>query len=106
MLVFDTSAYINGRRHHLPIETFPSVWELVGYAMDDGRVIGPRKVLTELSVRDDDIYEWVRGHQGAFLEPTEDVQREAGRVAARLPDSHTRGEADPWVTGCHEAGQR
>ena len=97
MLVFDTSAYINGRRHHLPIETFPSVWWLVSDAMEDGRVIGPRKVLAELSARDDDIYAWAREREGAFLEPTEEVQGEAGFIAAQLPESHTRGEADPWV---------
>lgn len=97
MLVFDTSAYINGSRHHLPMGTFPSVWELIGEAMSDGRIISPRMVWTELKAHDDDLFRWAKDFRDSFIDPTEAVQREAGRIEAELPPSRTRGLADPWV---------
>jgi hypothetical protein len=45
MLVFDTSAYLNGWRDHYPPKTFPSVWKLIEDAMVDQRIIAPREVL-------------------------------------------------------------
>jgi Domain of unknown function (DUF4411) len=58
MLVFDTSAYLNGRRDHYPPRTFPSVWDLVAVAMTDGRIIAPREVHREIVAKDDEIAEW------------------------------------------------
>ena len=97
MLVFDTSAYVNGRRDHYPAETFPSVWKLIGEAMDDGRVISPREVLNELRANDDDTSRWARERPGCFVAPSEDVPREAGAVLAMLPNPGVRDGADPFV---------
>jgi hypothetical protein len=104
VFVFDTSAYINGARHHYPYATFPSLWDLIGEAMGDGRIIAPRAVFTEIDQKDDDVCAWVRQRPAAFVEPSEDVQRRAGEIQAALPRSHTRDEADPWVVA--EAGVR
>ncbi len=41
MLVFDTSAFLNGRNDHYPPATFPSVWQLVVDALTDGRIYDP-----------------------------------------------------------------
>lgn len=97
MLVFDTSAYVNGRRDHYPFATFPSVWLLVGNAMDDGRIIAPREVLNELRAKDDETCAWAKDHAAAFVEPTEAVQREAGVIYGMLPNPGMRDAADPFV---------
>jgi hypothetical protein len=76
VLVFDTSAYLNGRRDHYPPKTFPSVWDVVGAAMTDGRIIAPREVYRELVAKDDDITEWCKQlPTHVFVDPIEPVQR-------------------------------
>lgn len=97
MLVFDTSAYINGWRDHLPQATFPSVWELVASEMQAGRIIAPREVYVELTRKDDEVSAWARERAAVFVEPTPEVQQEAGRILALLPDPGVRDGADPFV---------
>ena len=60
MLVFDTSAYINGWRVHYPLATFPSIWELFEECMGDGRILASRVVYTELEAKDDDVFAWAK----------------------------------------------
>lgn len=98
MLVFDTSAYINGQRDHYPAATFPSVWNLISDAMSDGRIIPPREVYRELTAKDDDIAEWAKARSGTFVDPTAEVQREAGVIFQMFsPGSGRRDGADPFV---------
>jgi hypothetical protein len=58
VLVFDTSAYLNGRRDHYPPNSFPSVWDVIAVAMTECRIIAPREVYRELVAKDDEITEW------------------------------------------------
>jgi hypothetical protein len=97
VFVFDSSAYINGWRHHYPRATFPSVWALIEDAFDDGRVLSPREVYNELTRKDDDVAAWAKQRIDGFVEPTEDVMRAAGAIFEHeLPDTG-RDAADPWV---------
>jgi hypothetical protein len=97
VLVFDTSAFINGWRYHYPPSTFPSIWELFGYAMADGRIVAPRAVYLELDDKDDEVFKWAKGLKQHFCEPTEAVQRLAGAIEATLPKPGVRDQADPFV---------
>ncbi len=97
MLVFDTSAYLNGRRDHYPPATFPSVWEVVSDGMADGRIVAAREVYRELTTKDDDIAGWAKERAEVFVEPSEDVQRAAGAVYALFPNPGRRDGADPFV---------
>jgi hypothetical protein len=97
VFVFDTSAYINGWRDHYPPATFPSVWGLIEQAFRDQRVISPREVYVELERKEDDVAEWAKHHPAAFVEPSEDVQRESGAIYATFPNPGIRDAADPWV---------
>lgn len=95
--MFDTSAFINGWRTHLRPATFPSVWRIVGEALDDGRIVCPREVLKELRRQADELSAWVEPHAAAFVDPLPPVQREAGRIYAMLPNPGIRDAADPFV---------
>lgn len=97
MFVFDTSAYVNGWRDHYPPPTFPSVWVLIESALGDARVISPRAVYNELMDKEDDVAKWARARVAAFVEPGEEVQREAGRIQATFPNPGIRDVADAWV---------
>lgn len=97
MLGFDTSAYINGQRDHLPLVTFPSVWSVIEEAIDDHRIILPREVYRELTAKDDDLAAWIEERSAAVILPSQDVQREAGRLMAEFPQRGVRNVADPFV---------
>jgi hypothetical protein len=97
MLVFDTSAYINGWRVHYPPETFPSVWELFEECMRDGRIIAPREVYNELETKDDDVFAWAKRLEALFVDPSEAVQAAIGPIAALIPNYGVRDLADPFV---------
>jgi hypothetical protein len=97
MFVFDTSAYINGRRDHFFPKTFPSVWKLVSESVNDGRIICPRAVYREVTVEDDDVASWIQAFAGLVVEPSPEVQHAVGPIQARLPNPGTRDGADPFV---------
>jgi hypothetical protein len=84
VFVFDTSAFINGRKFHFLPTIVPSIWKQIEDAIDDGRVIVPREVFRELTVIDDDTAAFIRRHAGAVVEPSELVQRRAGELAAEF----------------------
>jgi hypothetical protein len=97
MLVFDTSAYLNGWRDHYPPKTFPSVWKLIEDAMVGQRIIAPREVLNELKRKDDEVASWAKTRAELFVEPSGQVQSEAGIILAMLPNPGIRDGADPFV---------
>lgn len=97
MFVFDTSAFINGWRHHYFPATFPGVWTTVAAGLNDGRIMAPREVLNELQRRDDDIYEWARSLSAAFVDPSDEVQNAVGPIYALFSRPGDRDAADPWV---------
>jgi len=97
MFVFDTSAFINGWHDHYPFETFPSVWDLVGAALDDGRVVAPREVFRELVKKDDDVAGWAKQHEPRFVDPSVEIQKKAGELQVRFPKPNVRNIADPFV---------
>jgi hypothetical protein len=97
VLVFDTSAYINGQRDHLPLPTFPSVWKLIEEAIDDGRIVLPREVFRELTAQDDTLAAWIHVHASAAVTPSEEVQLDAGRIGNEFPAPGIRNGADPFI---------
>ena len=103
MLVFDTSAFINGQRHHFLPSIVPGAWTLVEEAIDDGRVIVPRAVYVELLVYDDDVAGLIKRHSAAVVEPSKRVQRRAGEFQAQFPKPGTRNKADPFILAEAEA---
>jgi Domain of unknown function (DUF4411) len=103
MFVFDTSAYINGWRDHLPPATFASVWAFISDQMETGRILAPREVLTELLQKDDEVAGWARARGASFVEPSEAIQRRAGEIYQDFPNPAVRDGADPFVIAEAEA---
>ena len=97
MLVFDTSAYINGQKDHFLLTVVPSVWTLIEQAIDDRRIILPREVYRELTQIDDDLSTWIKRHSGVVAEPSEGVQRRAGESLPHFPTTAGRNRADPFI---------
>jgi uncharacterized protein DUF4411 len=96
--VFDTSAFVNGRRDHYPPETFPTLWQTVEQAIGDGRVIVPRAVYVELEAKDTPTYAWARHFAHFCQEPSEAVQSEVGPIYVEVKGTGaTRDAADPFV---------
>ncbi len=101
--VFDTSAFINGRRDHFFPDMVPSAWRLVEDAIEDGRVLVVRAVLRELEEQEDDATELVQRHADAVVEPSEALQKRAGELALEFPAHHRRHRADPFILAEAEA---
>jgi hypothetical protein len=98
MFVFDTSAFLNGWRDHLPPTTFSTVWKFIDGCLDDGRVIGPRQVYVEIIKKDDEVAKWAKERQAKFVDPDPAIQGVAGDLWARLYAANPqRNQADPWV---------
>lgn len=97
MFVFDSSAFINGSRHHYHLDTMPSVWRLVEAAIDDGRVIVPREVYREIFDQEDEISQLLKRHQAAVIDPSREVQMRAGQLQSEFPKPGLRDKADPFV---------
>jgi len=96
VLVFDTSAFLNGRNDHLPPRTFPSVWQLVADALTDGRIFLPRAVWVEACAQDDHTKAWIKDHTA--IDPIEEVQRAVGEIYLQFSaGSGRRDGADPFV---------
>lgn len=95
--VFDTSAYLNGWRDHYPPPTFSGVWDLVGSALEDGRIVLPREVLREITAQDDDVQRFIEQHAEIAVDPSPEAQAVAGKIYAKLPKPGVRDKADPFV---------
>jgi Domain of unknown function (DUF4411) len=97
VLVFDTSAFLNGWHDHYPPATFPSVWDVIGDAMAAGRIVTPREVYREITKLDDDVCAWAKMRAGHITDPIADVQRQAGTIVGMFPNPGVRNRADPFV---------
>lgn len=97
MFVFDTSAYINGQHNHFFSSMLPSVWTLVGEAIEDGRILVPREVFRELTNFDDDLAAWIAVRERFVVDPSKLVQQRAGAIESQFPKPGIRNGADPFI---------
>ena len=99
--VLDTSAFINGWRHHYRLPVFEGVWDALGEAMDRGVVASPSEVLVELSKKAGDaLHTWALGHPAAFVAPEASWIPHVGAIRPYAPhwfDGAGRDEAAACV---------
>jgi len=97
VFVFDSSAFINGARHHYHLDTMRPIWALVERGVDDGRIIVPREVFREIANQEDEISELLKANEAAVVDPSKAVQLRAGQLQALFPKPGLRDQADPFV---------
>jgi predicted nucleic acid-binding protein len=97
----DTSALLDGWVRWYPPDTFQTLWDNIGALIDNGIMVAPEEVFTELAKKDDDVYKWAKKNKSMFLSPVEDIQiatAEILNIYPRLVDSRKdRSQADPFV---------
>jgi hypothetical protein len=97
----DTSCLVNGWGKHYPPDMFAPVWAHLDGLIQRKVVIASSEVLEEIKRQTDDLHEWCRDRDDAFMELTPDVQQNVARVLADYPrlTAAGRNRADPFVIG-------
>jgi hypothetical protein len=57
----------------------------------------PRSVYDGLHRQDDDVSTWIAGFEKLKVTPGQAVQERAGEIHQRIPNSHLRHDADPFI---------
>lgn len=97
---FDSNAFIEPWKRY-PVAVFPSLWDRLGAAMDDGLVIAPDEVYREIQKQEDPLYAWLKPRKRLFRTidtPLASALTEVLAVErfARMLEVG-RNQADPWV---------
>ena len=101
MYVIDTSALLDGWVRHYPPDVFPSLWSHVEEMVKTGELLSPDEVLSELSQKDDAVFQWAKTNAAMFVPLDEDVQRATQEILDEFPRlvgaMKDRNRADPFV---------
>lgn len=70
---------------------------MVGAALEESRIILPREVFREITKQDDDVKQFIDRYSSLAVDPSPEVQKEAGAIYQTLPKPGVRDVADPFV---------
>lgn len=97
----DTSVLIESWGRHYRPKGFPSFWDRVHHAIEDGVFIAPAIVLNELERKEDDLWQWTKEREQLFIPLTVDLQLAQediiNRFSRLINQSNGKSMADPWV---------
>lgn len=97
----DTSAWIDAYNRTYPARVFGALWERVEQAIEEGIIVVPPQVITELRRQEDDLAKWITKRQKIVREPDMDAIAFNTQIAADFPAwttlESTENMADPWV---------
>ena len=98
---FDTSAFIEPWVRFYPRDIFEPHWQWIEKLIQEGIVRSTELVKTELSVTEDELFEWAKEQNGLFIPINTEIQPVLQEIVAQFPqltDHHRdRSGADPWV---------
>ena len=98
---FDTSAFIEPWVRLYPRDIFGPHWQWIEKLIQDEVVRSTELVKTELSVTEDELFEWAKKQEHLFVPIDTDIQAALQEVITQFPqltDHHRdRSGADPWV---------
>ena len=101
MYVIDTSALLDGWVRHYPPDVFPSLWSHVEEMIRTGELLSPDEVLSELSQKDDAVFQWAKTNAAMFVPLDEDIQRATQEILDVFPRlvgaMKDRNRAAPFV---------
>ena len=97
--IIDTSSLIELSKSN-PLDLYPIVWKKVEGLIYSNRLISPREVLNEISLRDDELTIWSKAHKELFIDPTPQQVNNVRDILSKYPsiiNVKNRYSADPWV---------
>ncbi|MGE5586267.1 MAG: DUF4411 family protein [Bacillota bacterium] len=102
MYCIDTSALIHAWRRDYPPDVFQSLWDQLDRLIKQGRLFSSIEVLLELKRGGDEIYQWAKQREHAFLDADATVQRVVATIVDSFPsflpsDSPDGIWADPYI---------
>lgn len=101
MYIIDTSALLDGWVRYYPPDVFPQLWTYLEGMIVSGELLSPDEVLSELSQKDDAVYEWARVNSAMFVPLDEEIQRATAEILSQFPrfvgTMKDRNRADPFV---------
>lgn len=100
--VLDTSALIGAWVRTYPPANFPNFWDNLDATAQQGRIVVPEEVVTELRAKQDELLTWVRDREEWLKMPTTRAVMAKTRTVLREHPGLTqpgtgRGRADPFV---------
>lgn len=102
----DSSAWLDGWARDYPQEVFPSLWEKLAEAIDDGLLWCSEEVYVEIKKKDDGLHNWLKARKRVLVPINEEIQAiilELLSEYPRLVDTHrNRSQADPFVIATAE----
>ena len=103
LYIIDSSSLIEIKRRY-PREMLPGIWADLHALVQRDQLIAPIEVMREIFQRDDELTEWIKGHEKMFREIDESVWERAGSVVAQFPqmaayDTTKTAHADPFIIG-------
>ncbi len=97
----DTNALIDLWRRVYPPDVFKGLWEKIEGQVEEGFLIAPKEVLSELEQQDDELLRWAKLHRKMFKALDADQQRHVAEILERFPDlvdpNKVTPDADPFV---------
>ncbi len=97
--IIDTSSIIDLFRNY-PIDRFPRLWKNLDKLIEENRLISHKKVLEELSKKEDNAYKWIKEREKMLKDVTQkqaEIVKNILRDFPELIDYNKEEEADPWL---------
>lgn len=102
----DSSAWLDGWTRDYPQEVFPSLWEKLAEAVDEGLLRCSEEVYVEIKKKDDGLHDCLKARKRVLVPIDEEIQATVMELLAeypRLVDTHrNRSQADPFVIATAE----
>lgn len=100
--VLDTSALIGAWARTYPPANFPNFWDRLDATAQQGRIVVPEEVETELKTKQDELLTWVRDREEWLKAPTTRAVMDKTRAVLEEYPGLTqpnagKGTADPFV---------
>src|SRR5882672_7389161 len=80
----DTSAFLDAWVRYYPPDVFPSIWEQMDHAANNGTLVASDEVKRELEKKDDGAHEWVK-HPEMIVELDLEIERHVREIMERYP---------------------
>jgi hypothetical protein len=81
----DTSAFLDAWVRYYPPDVFPTIWEQMDRAANNGTLVASDEVKRELEKKDDGARQWVKQHPDMIVELDLEIERHVREIMERYP---------------------